>query len=328
VIFFSEHHQTALLEQIRDVRIEKKSVWGNFWSYGTIYIQTSAEKGALVFDFLFHPEALQARILEQQRLRRLHYEAGGKREIYNALERQLGLGTDMPPRVWTPAKAGSAERVEGSLWRLLFARRGRQQLLLEQSSDRILWRKHWIVLLGMTFVPGVLTVGLIGLVVGFIVFYLFSGLLLWGVGAIPAGLLAMFCSTWLWWTVQDWHNDTYEVTNSEIIDTEMKPLLFPVYFDKDVRQSSLSDITNVTYDVLGPLNYILNYGNVIVETAAKQGRFTFEKVPDPAKVADEIRAKIQQFLERQRTEENRRRAREFPVWFEMYERLGIERQER
>lgn len=45
--------------------------------------------------------------------------------------------------------------------------------------------------------------------------------------AIPVGLFSMFLWTWLWWVVQDWYNDTYEVTDTEIIDTEMRPLLFP-----------------------------------------------------------------------------------------------------
>ena len=55
-------------------------------------------------------------------------------------------------------------------------------------------------------------------------------------------------------------------------------------------------------------------------------RFTFEYVENPQSVADEIRRRVEQYHERMRTMENRRRIQEFPVWFEMYERLGKDRE--
>lgn len=158
------------------------------------------------------------------------------------------------------------------------------------------------------------------------VYYITGAHLNFALLAIPVGLFSMFLWTWFWWVVQDWYNDTYEVTDTEIIDTEMRPLFFPIYFDKMVRRASLIDINDISYTVPGPLSYLLNMGSVVAETAAQAGKFSFDRVKNPMAVSDEIRRRVEQYYERQRTAENRRRAQEFPVWFEMYERLGTERE--
>lgn len=181
-------------------------------------------------------------------------------------------------------------------------------------------------MLGMTITPFVFSLLTTIATLGIIVYYILGATFAFAALAIPAGILSMFSWTWLWWSVQDWYNDTYEITDTEIIDTEMRPLFFPIYFDKNVRRAALSDINDISYSIPGPLNTILNMGNVYAETAAQVGRFTFERVKNPMGVADEIRRRVEQFYERQRTAENRRRAQEFPVWFEMYERLGKERE--
>ena len=198
-------------------------------------------------------------------------------------------------------------------------------MISDVGQDRIVWRKHWIVLIGKLIAPGFLALLTTGISVGLMLYYIWGGVLAWGILGIPTGLISTFFWTWLWWTVQDWYNDTYEVNSNEVIDTEMKPLFFPIYFDKEVRKGSLNDTNEITYTIPGLLNYLFNFGNVLIETSSPGGRFTFDNVPDPAHVAEEVRRKVAEFYERQRTEDNRRRAAEFPVWFEMYERLGNER---
>ncbi len=324
VVFFSERQQTALMEQVRDIKVERKTVLGNFFGYGDIYIQTTA-KSSILFDRISDPEQVQNKIREVQDRRNRHFLASGRWEIYNALERQLGLKNEIPTTVWRAAKAQVEPKISGSLWQLLFRPQGRKQLITDGGQDRIVWRKHWIVLIGKLVAPGLLALLMTGLSLGLMIYYVWGGMLAWGILGIPVGLVSMFFWTWLWWTVQDWYNDTYEVNATEVIDTEMKPLFFPIYFDKEVRKGSLNDTNEITYSIPTILNYLLNFGNVLIETSSPGGRFTFDNVPDPAHVAEEVRRKVAEFYERQRNEENRRRAAEFPVWFEMYERLGNER---
>ena len=94
----------------------------------------------------------------------------------------------------------------------------------------------------------------------------------------------------------------------------------------EADRASLIDINDISYTVPGPLSYLLNMGSVVAETAAQAGKFSFDRVKNPLAVSDEIRRRVEQYYERQRSAENRRRAQEFPVWFEMYERLGTERE--
>lgn len=324
VVFFSESRVTALLDQVRTVTIQQNTFWQTFWKYGTIFVQT-AGRSAIVFDFLRSPDLVAKKINQLSARRNEHYQASGKREIFNALERQLGLVLDTPDRTWhmAPAKKASAPR---SWWQFFFNRQARAQFLTEQRADRVVWRKHWITLIGMTSMPVFFALLSGAATTGLLIYYIAGATLRYAIGAIPIGLFSMFCWTWLWWKVQDWYNDTYEVTDLEIIDTEMRPILFPFYFDKKVRRAELKDINDISYVVPGPLNYLLNMGNVYAETAAQGGRFAFEYIKNPQSVADEIRRRVEQYHERMRTMENRRRIQEFPVWFEMYERLGKERE--
>ncbi len=324
VIFFSEKRVTALLEQVRDVRFQQSTLWQTFWRYGTLSVHT-AGKSQISFDFLHNPDQAAAKINQLSMRRAEHHVAGGKREIYNALERQLGLTIDTPPRVWQQAQSKAAQ-AQRSWWRFLFNRESREQFLTEQHSDRVVWRKHWFVLLTKIAAPAILSLTSTAATVWMMGYYIAGAPLSIALLAIPVGLFSMFLWTWLWWVVQDWYNDTYEVTDTEIIDTEMRPLLFPIYFDKMVRRASLIDINDISYTVPDPVSYLLNMGNVVAETAAQAGKFSFDRVKNPLAVSDEIRRRVEQYYERQRSAENRRRAQEFPVWFEMYERLGTERE--
>ena len=78
----------------------------------------------------------------------------------------------------------------------------------------------------------------------------------------------------------------------------------------------------IEIDIPSPLHYLLNFGNVKLQTAATQGDFTFDWVPDPRAVAAEVQRRIEEYYQRTREAENRRRVQELPDWFDMYDLLG------
>ena len=323
VIFFSEHRLTALLEQIRDVRFVQSTVWQTFWKYGTIYVQTAGQS-PITFDFLRNPEQVKTKIIQLSLRRAEHYLAGGKREIFNALERQLGITIDTPLRTWV-SKSTKPAATPRAWWRFFFSNQVREQYLTDQRADRVIWRKHWIILLGKIVSPVFLSLTSTAILLLVIWFYLSGASIVYAIAGIPLGMLGMFFWTWLWWAVKDWNNDIYEVTDIEIIDTEKQPLIFP-FFNTDRRSANLGQVNDISYRINGPINSLLNVGHVDIETAAESGKFTFDWVYNPQGVADEIRRRIEQFNERKRTSENKRQAQQFPIWFEMYERLGKERE--
>jgi hypothetical protein len=66
---------------------------------------------------------------------------------------------------------------------------------------------------------------------------------------------------------------------------------------------------------------ILNYGNVIVQTAGAEGRLDFLFVSNPRRVHDEVLRRLTLFQERQREREFKERWGDMPQWFEAYRDL-------
>ncbi|MBI9100657.1 MAG: hypothetical protein JEY91_19450, partial [Spirochaetaceae bacterium] len=116
----------------------------------------------------------------------------------------------------------------------------------------------------------------------------------------------------LLWRIQDWRNDLYKVSNGKIIDINKKP------FGKS-ESNNLADIsfvTNVRSEKKGILQYVFNYGDVLIETAG--GNICFETVASPL----DVQAKLLQLRESWKEAENQknreRQFQDFLVYSEIY----------
>ena len=89
----------------------------------------------------------------------------------------------------------------------------------------------------------------------------------------------------------DYYFDVWIVTNERIINIEQKGL-----FTRVVSELELEKIQDVTTDVRGIIPTFLNYGHLLIQTAAEKERFKFRNVPDPYAVKDLI-MKLQDELE-------------------------------
>lgn len=63
-----------------------------------------------------------------------------------------------------------------------------------------------------------------------------------------------------------------------------------------------------------------------LQTAAADGDLTFDYVPNPRAVKEEIRRRIENFHRQKELEQAKQRAQELPDWFETYDRLYTRRQ--
>ncbi len=313
VLFITEKRQSAVLEQVRSIDITS-DLLGKLFDYGRITIQTAATGGAIEFDYVPAAPQIKAQILEQQNLRRRHTQASQRMVIQTMLEDRFGLRLRLPVRVRpeiptppTPPR-GWWERVRR--WFDLNAH------LAVRLDDRIIWRKHWILLVYTTAAPAATLALIVGLLVG--QWWLPAALAPYipplTVVLVLFGLVAL---GWLAWNIADWRNDTYEIDDRSVVDVEKKPF----FFDEERRTALLSDIENIEVSIPSPLHYLLNFGNVRLRTAAADGDFTFDWVPDPRGVADEIRRRMELYRNQQEVEQARRRAQELPDWFEMYNRM-------
>jgi len=77
-----------------------------------------------------------------------------------------------------------------------------------------------------------------------------------------------------------WYFHVFIITDERIIDVDFYHLLY-----KEVSNTKIDNIEDVTYKQGGMLRSWLNYGNVRIQTAAEQREFMIEDVPRPNKVA-------------------------------------------
>ena len=87
-----------------------------------------------------------------------------------------------------------------------------------------------------------------------------------------------------------WFFNLTIITDERIIDVDFLNLT-----SKKVSDAELDKIQDVSFTRQGVFQTIFNFGDILVQTAAERAQFVFEKVPDPAEVAN--------ILQRLRTEE-------------------------
>lgn len=288
VIGLTNERYEAPLTKIQDVMVAHPTPIGEMLGYGELIISTAAAKGAMELDHLPHADEVAEKIiheLNQEKGSMAQQEKEGKRL---ALRRALGFEPPAPaPAGGAAAAAAAAAPARPSpLARFIHYIR---PIMREQKGSMITWRKHWIILL--------LDSALAYFALGFLlVFLLFVGLQLelepryqtatWILG----GILLLLNIGWLLWIYADWRNDVYILTPEAILDEEQ----LPFGFQKEVRRAPLETIQDIQFMQNNPLMVWFGVGNVQIQTAGQQGRFTFDWVQDPRRVQDDIFRYIQQ----------------------------------
>ena len=122
---------------------------------------------------------------------------------------------------------------------------------------------------------------------------------------------------WLWFRVENWRNDKYILTKTHIIDIYALPLgLF-----EQRRQAEWDRVQNANYKVPSFWANLFNFGDVIVETAAVEGRLDFIHIPNPRKVQQEIVLRIGAARQNQERRERDRRQTDLSETLQIYNEL-------
>ncbi len=77
--------------------------------------------------------------------------------------------------------------------------------------------------------------------------------------------------------------DVWIVTDTRIIDSTQHG-----FFNRTVAELHLSRIQDIYVKMGGPLENIVNFGNLMIQTAGTEERFVFEQIPRPIQVKDTI----------------------------------------
>lgn len=311
-----EDRYEAPLEQIQNVGIQVGPL-GRILGYGTLSIDTAAVKGQIEFTEIPKPGNVQELILAAAEVAR-----GGQRiQVRESIRRQLEdrlyperLEPTTPGSILIQTRAPEPSPGRPSRFRTFRDWLPRSEL---REPDSITWRKHWLNLLQRAWLP-------------IVAFLITSGLLVWQLLALLRDEGGLFLAMLLLWIVAvlpmlyqyiDWRNDVYIVTDDEVIDVEKQLLFFPIpffFYSEDRKQASLEKVQNVNLRVPGFVANVLDFGDVIVQTAGTEGTLDFLFVANPRHVQAEILRRLAKFREREQERESEERFEDMAEWFETY----------
>lgn len=154
----------------------------------------------------------------------------------------------------------------------------------EQEQVIAVYHRHWFDILTHLFLSVLLSVLLLG---GFAVL---PGLFP-DIGESPNAPFFFFLENsfflFLWLTLFliwiDVYFDVWIVTDERIVNVEQKDL-----FTRRVSELRFHTIQDVTSEVQGVIPSILDYGDVLIQTAGENQRFIFHNVPNPVGIKDLI----------------------------------------
>ncbi len=89
-------------------------------------------------------------------------------------------------------------------------------------------------------------------------------------------LYYLFVGTYVFVNFFTWYFNIALVTNKRIIDVDFSSLVY-----KNVAATKLSLVQDVSYDQVGIVRSIFDYGDILVQTAGTLDNFHFEAAPSP-----------------------------------------------
>ncbi len=317
-----ESRDEVILDRVQNLQVSR-GFWGSTIGFGDITIETAARSGYLQFSSAPDPESLRDLIFQEQGRFVAARRAAERRLIKHSLA--IKLSPDNPPPdedalVQEPSlgqQQPSGGRPNTRTWRRWLGRLLGPGITPETlaAEDAAVWRKHWLAAVGAALLPSAMLLAL-----GLLQMPTIRGQLLPGTLSsdlrVATVILFVVALGWLVWALLDWANDVYVVTADRIIHVERRPMLFA----ESRREASLGMIQHVSLRIPHLVANLLNFGDVIVETAGP-GQFAFRHVGRPREVQREIFRRIEAYREAQREREAIRQRSELTEWFDVFQEI-------
>lgn len=153
----------------------------------------------------------------------------------------------------------------------------------EGESIKAVMRRHWIRLFGHAvwfFVQTLIPIVAAILLIFFTTFRLDYGSAGFILSVLGVSLYYLFVTLFFFADLVDYHLDIWVVTDKRVVSIEQRGL-----FHRVVAEQPILKVQDVTHEVKGQLQTMLDFGNVHIQTAGEQERFVFEDVPHPDLVA-------------------------------------------
>lgn len=333
VLGLREDRDEAPVDRIQDVQIRQAGVLANLLDYGDVVIQTAAATQKIVYTYVPRPDLVQNILFGPLRHAPSEEQAAARAAIRQELGQRLNIPvtpldgqpeSDESVGLTSPVDETAAETEEDAFAPLDWVRAFWDWLrgvftfdtwIVSDGGNTVTWRKNGWLLVRESLAP---------FFSAFFVSVLFLYFLSQGIGFPVAPLILLFVLAGIfgWWFYRywDWQNDIYQISGNRLIDLKKRPL----WLEELRRETTLDRIQNVGLSMPGILAQLLNFGNLIIETAGETGAFEFENVHDPRAVQAEIFSRRERVAHQQRQEESVSRRAELGDWFEVYDELKQE----
>ncbi|MCA1899156.1 MAG: cyclic nucleotide-binding domain-containing protein [Chloroflexi bacterium] len=315
VIGLYESREEAPLSTILSVGVETDQL-GRIFDYGNVIVRTFV--GRLEFDHVDHPHQAAEMIREYWERVKSVLTVSQQEVMRNAIREKLGLPVDkrkldeLPPIVTVDRNLQNLP-----LWWVAFITLFK---LREEDAGKVIYHKHWIVLLHQTWKPLAVILGLFALQIWRLVFLWKSPVesaLSFKDGFHPDGitfalpLLSIPFIVWLVWEYVDWKNDIFMVASDEIFDIDRKP-----FGKEEKRAAQIDSILSTSYTRNGIIQYLFNYGTVKI--AVGGATFDFQDVADPASVQADINRRRAARIAKKKEDEGSADRERFATWIAAY----------
>jgi len=287
VVGLYDSREEAPLSTILSVGVETDQL-GRILDYGNVIVRTFV--GRLEFDYVDHPNQAAEMIREYWERVKSVLTVSQKDVMRNTIRQKLGLPVEkrtldeLPPIVTV-----NRNLVDLPLWWVAFLS---LFTLRTEDAGKVIYHKHWIVLLQQVWKALALTLLMFVLQIWRIINLWTSptesflmpnaeGALRPDTITVAMPMLALPFIAWLVWEYVDWKNDIFMVASDEIFDLDRKP-----FGKEEKRAAQIDSILSTSYTREGIIPYLFNYGTVKI--AVGGATFDFQDVADPASVQADI----------------------------------------
>ncbi len=317
VIGIYDSREEAPLSTILSVGVETDQL-GRILDFGNVIVRTFV--GRLEFDYVDHPNQAAEMIREYWERTKSFTTVSQKDVMKNSIRQKLGLPVEKKTLDELPPIVNGAESLAGQpLWWIAFKS---LFTLRVEDAGKIIYHKHWIVLLMEAWQPLALYLVIIVLQIWRAI-YLFNspdvnflqpnaaGALRPDTFSVALPMLSLPVIGWLTWKYVDWKNDIFLVTPDEIFDIDRQP-----FGNEEKRAAQIESILSISYIRQGFIGYIFNYGTVKITVGGAQ--FDFQDVADPAGVQADINRRRMIRIAKKGEDAGKEDRERFATWIAAY----------
>ena len=137
-----------------------------------------------------------------------------------------------------------------------------------------------------------------------------------GTGTYRAIVIGIAIVMVIWWlySAADWRNDYFMITPEQVVDVYRKPVGM-----EERRAAPIRNIQTIEYKRQNMFGLLFNFGTVFIRIGDVE--FTFDYVPNPSYVQQEIFSRFQSIKNREQKESASLNNERLANWMEAYHKV-------